>query len=251
MFSFGWQDNQDASTHIAKLRGLWDELNAGLRSKGENILPDMLLVCKILHILPPSYEMFRSSWMMMTRDIDKSIDELILQICLYERNFRKDFEDSGSNQEALMVKAKKNLKQKNVKHSSKKEDVCHYCKKKGHWLKECRKWIEDGKPSKKSLASSPSTNINVALNIESDTDCTFNSSEIWWIDNGATKHVTNSYEMFSDFNNFNEPQIIKAAGKESIKAYGKGTIEIISFVKGMKLKMKLEDVCEGVLVVSE
>lgn len=72
------------------------------------------------------------------------------------------------NEEALMVNQNKNTKnKKDFKKHNKKEDVCHYCKKKGHWLKECRKWISDGKPGK-SLKESRVNQMNVALQSVSD-----------------------------------------------------------------------------------
>jgi hypothetical protein len=50
-FSFSWTLADDVSTHVAKLRTLWNEFNNGLQAKGEAKLPDMMLICKILHIL--------------------------------------------------------------------------------------------------------------------------------------------------------------------------------------------------------
>lgn len=63
-FAFNWDQNQDVSTHVAILRGLWNELNNGLKAKGENPLPDLILLCKTLNILPLKFESFRSSWML-------------------------------------------------------------------------------------------------------------------------------------------------------------------------------------------
>lgn len=82
LFAFKWQENEDVSTHISKIRNLWDELNNGLKMKGEHKLPDMLLVCKILNILPKNFEMFRSNWMMMSGEKDKTVDELARSIIL-------------------------------------------------------------------------------------------------------------------------------------------------------------------------
>lgn len=43
--------NHNVSTHLAKLRTLQNKLNNGLKDIGENKLPDLMLVCKVLHIL--------------------------------------------------------------------------------------------------------------------------------------------------------------------------------------------------------
>lgn len=50
--AFSWTLREDFSTHIAKLRGLWNELSDGLKAKNEQPLPNLILVCKVLHILP-------------------------------------------------------------------------------------------------------------------------------------------------------------------------------------------------------
>lgn len=50
---------------------LWNELNNGLITKNENKLPELLLVCKILHILPSNFKSFKSSWMLLAKDEGK------------------------------------------------------------------------------------------------------------------------------------------------------------------------------------
>ncbi|GFW65560.1 retrovirus-related Pol polyprotein from transposon TNT 1-94 [Trichonephila clavipes] len=47
----------------------------------------------------------------------------------------------------------------------------------------------------------------------------------YWIDNGATRHVTNCYTYFVDFIKFDSPCGIKAAGNETLAALGKGRIK--------------------------
>ncbi|XP_073822557.1 uncharacterized protein [Musca autumnalis] len=234
LFSFEWVENLDVSTHISKLKSLWTGINAGLELKGNQKLPELLLICKILHVLPSSFEMFKSSWMMITRDEDKSLDELIMQLCLYERNFKKP--ENVEGQEALVINEKYS-KSKNV--SAKKDSICHYCKKKGHWIKECRKWIADGKPSK----SQPVKNhTHVALHAMSNEVNIADSSLEWWFDNGATKHVTNSDKYFVKYEEFEQPNSIQSAGKECLKAIGKGKIELLSKVNNKERIVTLNDV---------
>ena len=60
-FSFYWLTNVDVSVQVAKLKTLWNELNNGLQAAGENKLPEMLLLCKVMHILPNSFQTFKSS----------------------------------------------------------------------------------------------------------------------------------------------------------------------------------------------
>lgn len=85
-FSFTWNTSEDVSMHIAKLKSLWIELNNGLKARSENQLPDVLLVCKILQILPMQFENFKSSWMLLTKNEEKNFEEMSAQLCMYHRN---------------------------------------------------------------------------------------------------------------------------------------------------------------------
>ena len=58
-FLGAYTDN--VSCHAAKLKTLWNELNTDLQQKGGNKLPNMMLICKILNILPSEYQMFKTS----------------------------------------------------------------------------------------------------------------------------------------------------------------------------------------------
>jgi hypothetical protein len=230
-FAFSWINGED----LAKLKNLWFELNNGLKAKNENALPDLILVCKVLQILPGDFENFRSSWMLLSKNEEKTFEELITQLCMYERNFRKATE--GATGAAFLVKSEKKKLKK-----SKENDICNYCKKKGHWVKTCYKWIADGRPQKNAPQSN-SLDTNIALYVISEDILQVESySSGWWIDNGATKHVTNCPDLFIEFQQFQSPCVIKAAGQEALKAIGKGTIQIWSFTGSNSLKMTLNDV---------
>lgn len=247
-FSFNWNSSEDVSTHIAKLRSLWNELNNGLKIKGLNALPDLILVCKTLHLLPSKFKTFQSSWMLLTKDEDKSFDELAVQLCMFERNFTKNNSEKDKNiQEALVAKTDKekqeNKPSKPYYNNFRKEDVCHYCKKKGHWLRECRIWIAKGRPAKKNQKEVNSTESMALITLHNQEICTVEQDkETWWIDNGATRHVTNCLDYFINFEKFESPCNIKSAGKESLSALGKGSIKILSQIGNINEEIILKDV---------
>ena len=58
------------------------------------------------------------------------------------------------------------------------------------------------------------------------------SAEEWFIDNGASKHVTNSNHYFIDFEKFEIPHNITVANGKGLQAIGKGTIKILTTVNG-------------------
>lgn len=245
-FTFNWNTKDDVSTHIAKLKSLWNELNNGLIAKGEVALPELLLICKMLQILPRNFETFCSSWMLLTNNAEKTFEHLTVQLCMFERNFKKNTESEKTDQEALVTDSTKRQDSsvKVFKKHSKRNDTCNYCKKKGHWITDCRKWIADGKPAKENKINVNTNEAVTSLGLmATDEICAVETNSLdWWIDNGATRHVTNRQEFFVDFKEFAEPCSIQATGKETLRPIGKGTIRILSKVKDKSEEMTLNDV---------
>ena len=243
-FAFSWVQGEDVSTHVAKLRSLWSDLNNGLEARNEQKLPELMLVCKVLHILPNSFENFQSSWMLLAKDDQKSFEELTTQLCMFERNFTKVEDNNRVIQEALLAKPERQTQEGKNKYRSKKNDTCNYCKRKGHWIKDCRKWIADGRPAKNKIsAKQVSESANIALMSVSEEAC---STEIrstsFWIDNGATRHVTNCSTFFIDFEKLDNPCSIKTAGNETLEAIGKGTVKVKSHIYDKWKEFLLKDV---------
>lgn len=223
-FSFDWIASIDVSGQVAKLKTLWNELNSGLQATGESKLPEMLLVCKVLNILPNSFQTFKSSWMMLS-DEKRSLDELVTQLCTFERDIQTNTTCKSAQQDALVASTVKQKyssdKSRGCKHKKKPVGNCNYCHEAGHWVKQCSKWISDGRPAKNAVAGSSRINhhsetSNVALCTSTCVE-TFiaRTNDQWFIDNGATKHITNSPGNFVTFDKFTVPHTVKAAGKRS------------------------------------
>ena len=76
------------------------------------------------------------------------------------------------------------------KETVKKNDQCKFCKKKGHWQKDCFKfkiWLE------KKKKNSTGTPLALVCFESSLVDVPLNS---WWIDSGASIHIANSLQGF-------------------------------------------------------
>ncbi|GBM73100.1 hypothetical protein AVEN_198775-1 [Araneus ventricosus] len=153
VFAFNWSLGDDVSTHTVKLRRLWNELNKGLKDRGEHELSNLILVCKVLNILPSNFETFKSSWMLIAKNEERTFNELTNQLCMFERNFAKSETNDKNAQEALAAtnqgKQKHNSKGPFQK-QSRKGDTCNYRYKRGHWVKDCWKWISNGRLSRKN-----------------------------------------------------------------------------------------------------
>lgn len=231
-FSYKKDPTHDMSAHLSKLKNIWHELNEELKTdKEERDLPNILLICKILETLSDdSYFSFKSSWMLMSKS-ERKIENLTAQICAYERSLGNKEE----NMEALVL-------QKNKPKVAKK---CNYCGLFGHQVKKCRKWISDGKPAKSAPSLCQANNLTLAL-MQVTTNEALNvinkDLDNWYVDNGATSHVTCRNDIFSSFENFNNNHTVITANGSSTQAVGKGTVEIIANIGGQQQQIRLHDV---------
>ena len=69
----------------------------------------------------------------------------------------------------------------------------------------------------------------------------FNCDE-WFVDNGATKHVTNRSDIFVNFKEFDQPRTVITAGGDPLQAYGNGSVQVWSSVSNKAQKITLADV---------
>ena len=63
----------------------------------------------------------------------------------------------------------------------------------------------------------------------------------WFVDNGATVHVTKDQQIFKEFREFNEKREIKTA-KGNLEAIGEGTVPVEMLIKGRWHQKKLLNV---------
>ena len=90
----------------------------------------------------------------MLNKAERTVDNLTDQLCSYERALAGKTEPvkhealfaKVSNVKLVSVPKFKKSKVKSTKYSS--TIVCHYCKQTGHIVRQCQKWIADGKPPK-------------------------------------------------------------------------------------------------------
>lgn len=133
-FHYCKDSSHDIATHISTIKNLWHELQLELKREFNCDLPEVLLICKILDTLPEEFFSFKSSWLLMSK-ADRNIDNLTDQVCSHEKSLNGKPEEVKT--EALTVQNNKPNKKK-----------CGYCGKVGHNVRQCRKWIADGKPPK-------------------------------------------------------------------------------------------------------
>ncbi|EZA59689.1 Copia protein [Ooceraea biroi] len=192
-----------------------------------------MVVTKILIALPDEYKHFVSAWDSVPEE-KQSVNELLSRLLIEEERFKTKEESSNDNC-ALWMKRKRDQKKKRTicgrGHTQKecfhnKEGKgnklrCYYCKKPGHMQKQCRTRIRENGEGENSASSS---NQVIALPITALN--TQSNREAWYLDSGASEHMTPRKEWLTDFKRIKKPVTI---GGTTIDATGIGDIKLETF----------------------
>eukprot|EP00794_Sanderia_malayensis_P007838 gene7838-biopygen6374 len=147
---------------------------------------------------------------------------------------------SDPSHDALLMKrdneVKKKFNQKRVK--------CFYCKKMGHYAKDCFKKKKDRNSSDQESANiseiEKDAGGNSAFALAASTE---NSEEFdWCIDSGATQHMSPDKSSMKNYVQFRKPIRIKLADNSFMMAYGKGSLKLSVFHDSEKIVINLPEV---------
>ncbi|UYV73992.1 hypothetical protein LAZ67_11001747 [Cordylochernes scorpioides] len=242
-FEYKMNPNDNIATHISKVETLAQQM----KDLGEPI-SDVALITMIICSLPDKYKNFITAWDSVSSE-EKTLENLTARL-LKEESLQDHWDSSGNSKpdNALMTFSKFNRNstasnkqqqhQQSIK-DKKKNTHCGYCKKKGHWWKECYKRKEEQKGQQ---PSSSSRDDSCAFSAETSAFLA-ETKDSWIADSGATDHMTFRREWFSTFEEIPEGvhPVCLGDGKK-IYAKGKGNIDILSYVDNQKINATLLDV---------
>ena len=285
-FRFQPRDGDDMAAQLSEVKAIWSSLKAELAVSDSTVsLPEMFLICKILDMLPEKYDTFKQNWAMFPQ-ASRTVDTLVVQLCAHEKLLssrqmehsgaqevfaaRTDKVSGGSSSSSHNSSSYHNSSSRSSatsrsspgKTAKKKPSTCNYCGKGGHWVKECRKWIADGRPPKSAKPGQVQVKgqgeVNTvrvhpqeraqALSVTSEAFFSARDRQhpdtAWYVDNGATNHITYDRSLFSTFEQFDKQLSlgVTTANGEKAPAVGKGTIEIEAVVDGKSKDYVLTDV---------
>jgi len=156
---------------------------------------------------------------------------------------KSDRVGSDISQDALLNK--KATEQR--KFSDLKKFKCYYCKRRGHFAKDCFKRKSDEKQRQNQAEahriesihnSDDDNNPEIALVIDHDL-AQYNE---WWIDSGASQHMTFDKNGLHKFIICKDPLKVKLADNSVLMAYGKGNIHLSVYDGTEKVDLHLNDV---------
>lgn len=215
-FKFKKDVSDDIATHLSKLKNLWHNLKLEISKADEGKdLPELLLICKILDTLPESNFSFKSSWMLMSKK-DRTVENLTSQLCAHEKALLYGKEEGTSRCEALVSTTSRKFAKKKGQTSTgtTQEYRCHLSKEVGHFRRDYPK-------KEKKVGSGNDTSSLVLLNVSLKSVI---DPEGWYVDNGATHHVTMREDLYEDFEHFRDSHKVTTADGKMIEAKGKGSI---------------------------
>lgn len=224
---------------------VFDKTVRELKSTGAD-LKDIDVVCYLLLSLPKSYDVLVTA--LETLDQDKLTLEFVKGRLLDE--YTKRIGNNSSSNISTNDSVAMNAKQFKFK--------CYKCGKVGHKKSECRK--DSSKPfnrnQKKEVHLSSQVNNDLAFvaNTNFDDNGTFSGKSKmiknnqyttvkWYLDSGATDHMTNNIDIFNCLVKMQTPITIAVAKNDvTLSALRKGDVNGLLHSNGKFIKCRLENV---------
>ncbi|XP_029341276.1 uncharacterized protein LOC115033221 [Acyrthosiphon pisum] len=193
----------DPKDNIAGHISKLENLSRQLKQLGEPISESMLIT-KILMTLPDTYRHFYSAWDSM-HSANRTLEQLTTRLMLEEtRQVQgQEVRDDGAESSALTATKGKIFK----------------------------------KEQEENKSTSGLALIGALRKIEEIDD-----SDKWYVDSGASDHMTNRKEWFVDCKHFDVHSHVRIGDGKHIMAVGKGNINIHTYVDNKWIKGYLENV---------
>lgn len=221
-FTAQLQDGESMQEHINKVTTLSEQLEAiGAKISDEDIA--MTLLCS----LPQSYE----NLIVALESRADSLTAEIVRTRLLQEEARRKENDPARHEEAALLAKNKGKKEGQWREESHQRNYdkrikCFNCGKKGHKAAECREGLaEDESQAKWASTKDVAFGAVCAVGPRDDNE--------WYVDSGATQHLSSKKEWFSNFSEI-EPRKIYLANNHAIVAKGIGTVHVQLYVNGEK-----------------
>ena len=265
-FDYKMQSTDDISSHIQNITEM-----AMLLADLDNIVPDKMIISKILYSLPPNYNSIIAAWSNVpeiSQTVDNLEERLLRHESLLQRQGSGDTQmdqafftrSASASQSRPISKKEQHHKDLNYIRDLKARTKCYNCHELGHWSADCpkpKKKRPNGKDPRKIDGGISDANLIESLRLSSSSDedskslsdedfafvitSTVSSyalaaesyTETWFADSGASEHMTDRLDWFSDFQSIPKGvHTVQTADDTKLWVRGKGNIHISCLVDG-------------------
>ncbi|KAK1696352.1 hypothetical protein QYE76_013049 [Lolium multiflorum] len=214
-FSCMMEEGSSVSEHMLAMTGHAKKLSdLGI------VIPNRLGINRVLQSLPPSYKNFVMNYNM--QNMNKELPELFSMLKSAEIEIKKEHQVLMVNKTTSFKKQGKS-KGKNKKSGKKaatppvkpktgpKPDAeCYYCKEKGHWKRNCSKYLADLKSGLVKKKKEGIYDIHVI-----DVYLTGSRTSTWVFDTGSVAHICNSKQELKNKRRLLKDEVTMRVGNGS------------------------------------
>lgn len=177
--------NETVAQHFAKIENMARQLT----DLKENML-DITIMAKVLNSLPAKYSAFVIAWDSV-ESANQTLDRLCERLVKEESQMNILDETTGALAAISTTSGKKEEKTlKKQKIRSKKNMTCYYCRKPGHFQKNCFKRKKESQASEEKSKTHGFTNEAFAAEVLTNQILGSATQDVWLLDSGASKHMT-------------------------------------------------------------
>lgn len=207
-------DVPKAVTKVLTIRGKLNTLGVKL--------DDAVVIGAVIAFLPDTFQNFLDSWSMLDNEA-QTLDKFLEKLSERSKKMVENEEQQAmvaTRQKAYNPGSKERFAKPDFKAGSdnnNSDNVCHYCKKVGHWKSECRKLL-----FKRRQEEQPTTNI-AFMALEQVSEVSTNQDihkSVWIVDSGCSAHMTPNRQWMSNFRSFIKPVAIRLGNDSTIYARG-------------------------------
>lgn len=237
LFSLKLREGESVHEHIKTMTEVFEALAV----IGDAVSEEDQVVY-LLASLPASYDMLVTALEAQSENVPKW--ELVTERLRHEEQKQKEkVPNTDSGRKAFVTKQQK-------KGDPKKQLTCNFCKKPGHFKRECRKFLATQQEKKQSANAADAMNEKKPACSESEGEAlvtthalTASSRRNWIVDSGATCHMCNDKELFSEINGLGTLQEVTLGDGHILQATAEGAVTLETLLPdGNTKKCTLENV---------